>query len=70
VADQALGMEMLWRWRGKILTPELRRRAVLFLQASFEVSERRVCAVTGQARSTRCKTPAAATTRSTVYEPG
>jgi putative transposase len=39
------------------LTPGLRRRAVVHLQESFGVSERRACRVTGQNRSTQRKTP-------------
>ena len=39
------------------MTPELRRRAVPFLQDSFGVSERRACQVVGQARSTQRKGP-------------
>ena len=38
------------------MTPGLRRRAVVHLQESFGVSERRACRVTGQNRSTQRKT--------------
>jgi transposase InsO family protein len=41
-----------------MVTPELRRRAVVHLQCRFGVSERRACAVVGQARSTQRKPPA------------
>ena len=43
---------------GRLLTPELRRRVVLCLQASFGVSERRACTVAGQNRATQRKAPA------------
>jgi putative transposase len=43
------------------LTPGLRRRAVVHLQESFGVSERRACRVTGQNRSTQRKARSAPT---------
>jgi hypothetical protein len=39
--------------RGKLLTPERRRRAVNALQQRFGVSQRRACRVVGQHRSTQ-----------------
>ncbi len=39
------------------MTPELRRTVVVHLQADFGVSERRACAVVGQARSTQRRLP-------------
>ncbi len=53
VADQALDIDMLTEVTGKVLTPELRRRAVVHLQTGFGVSERRACRVVGQDRSTQ-----------------
>ncbi|MDQ3642140.1 MAG: IS3 family transposase, partial [Actinomycetota bacterium] len=41
--------------RGKLLTPERRRRAAVHLQGRFGVSERRACRVVGQYRSTQRK---------------
>lgn len=40
------------------MTPELRRTVVVGLQADFGVSERRACAVVGQARSAQRRLPA------------
>ena len=45
---------------GKLLTPELRRRVVLSLQASFGVSERRACTVAGQNRCHAAQAPSRA----------
>ncbi|MCH8130904.1 MAG: IS3 family transposase [Acidobacteria bacterium] len=39
--------------RGKMVTPDRRRRAVVVLQGRFGVSERRACRVVGQWRSTQ-----------------
>ena len=47
--------------RGKLLTPERRRRAVVVLVDRFGVSERRACRVVGQHRSTQRRAAAAAT---------
>src|SRR5664280_2796600 len=41
------------RRRGKILTPNRRRRVVVALEEEFGVSERRACVVIGQNRSTQ-----------------
>ena len=38
---------------GKLLTPDSRRRAVVALRQQFGVTERRVCRVVGQSRSTQ-----------------
>jgi len=38
---------------GKLLSPERRRRAVVVLQERFRASERQVCRVAGQHRSTQ-----------------
>ena len=46
VADQALDIDMLKELnRGKLLTPDRRRRAVVALREQFGVSERRACRV-------------------------
>ena len=46
--------------RGKLLSPERRRRAVVGLEDRFRVSQRRACRLTGQHRNTqRCPVPLA-----------
>ncbi|MDH2902731.1 MAG: IS3 family transposase [Actinomycetota bacterium] len=58
VANQALDIDMLkFVGRGKILTPNLRRRVVVALVSEFGVSERRACVVIGQSRSTQRLAP-------------
>ena len=54
VADQALDIDMLkFARRGKILTPDRRRKAVVAVREQFGVSERRACRLTDQPRSTQ-----------------
>ncbi|MCH7901741.1 MAG: IS3 family transposase [Acidobacteria bacterium] len=43
--------------RGKMVTPDRRRRAVMVLQERFGVSQRRACRVVGQHRSTQRREP-------------
>ena len=59
VADQALDIDISGDRPGKLLTPNRRRAAVTRLEERFGVSERRACAVVGQARSTQRLAPPA-----------